>query len=59
MPLLFHNKLNIFFRFFATFGYYALTLGVGKLSGDITVNMVLMGIGEMMALVAVWLLSKW
>lgn len=40
------------------FGYYALTLGVGQLSGDMTVNFVLMGVGEMVALVTVWLLSK-
>jgi len=50
--------LFAFMWFYMTFGYYGLTLGVSKLAGDITVNMVLMGLGEMFCLLVVWLLSK-
>jgi len=50
--------LFAFMWFYMAFGYYGLTLGVSKLAGDISLNMVLFGLGEMFCLVLVWLISK-
>ncbi|XP_057300027.1 solute carrier family 22 member 7-like isoform X1 [Hydractinia symbiolongicarpus] len=44
--------------FNCAFTYYALTLGVSDLSGDMTLNMTLMGLGESICLVFVYLLTK-
>ena len=54
----FPNKLFSFFRFVQGFRYYGFTLGVSSLSGNMTVNMVLMDLGETMSMGVVWLLSK-
>jgi len=47
-----------FMWFYMGFGYYGLTLGVSKLSGDITLNMIIMGLGEMSCLIMCWLITK-
>jgi len=50
--------LLAFMWFYMAFGYYGLTLGVSKLAGDISLNMVLMGLGEMFCIMLVWPISK-
>jgi len=47
-----------FMWFISSFAYYGLTLGVSRLSGDISVNMALMGLGECVCMVLIVLLSK-
>lgn len=42
----------------ASFTYYGLTLGVGELSGDISLNMALMGLSEAFCVMLVWPVSK-
>ncbi|XP_057316968.1 solute carrier family 22 member 15-like isoform X2 [Hydractinia symbiolongicarpus] len=51
--------LFAFMWFSCSFTYYGLTLGVGNLSGDISVNMSLMGLGETICLLLVNPLSKY
>lgn len=49
----------LYYRMGASFTYYGLTLGVGELSGDISLNMALMGLSEAFCVMLVWPVSKW